>query len=613
MDIIKKKLGSIKKSAQELPKKKVPFSNSSLFSHLNKQNPAKRTPSKNRKPKNQYRDAFFQRFVSLLPSKKTFYILSIFIILILIIVGSLLWYFNNTTIVPATGGSLREGVVGQPQNINPLYTVTQDVTGIDRTLEHLIYPRLFSTDDQGELTADIIESFEKSEDNLTYTFVLRDNLYWDDGTPLTSEDIQFTIERIQDETYESPLITALRGVTIEQQDSRTFRLSLEEPYTPFQYNLTFGILPQHIWENYSPEDTRTAVENLKPVGAGMFQIGDIKQNEEGRITSLSLQRNPGYWGNQPHIDSVSFLFYPNEDALIKAFNRGEISAITSLKNLNPLFESQNEIQTHILNIPQYFSIFFNLQDDFIETYPEIRSALNQAISRDRLIEDALDGEATKVTGALTPFNTFYTESTDPFDIEQAQETMIEAGWIQNEEDSIFRRDDEKASITILATEGNTISSLTTMIQEMALEVGIEVIIELQSFSEISQNQVPNRDYQAIFIGVALNTYPDPYVYWHSSQSTTLGFNLSQYSNANADELLENARTSNDKDAIKENLEKFQEKIEEDVPAIFLYSPHIKFYTQSPLSNVSVTQGNTSADRYRSVEQWFANTRRDWKE
>ena len=617
MDIIKKKIGSLKKSADSLTKKPTPPSSPDA----NPQSAAPNKAASKKKPRTKsgswrtrikkFKPALPTIHISSFPKKYGLGLLAL-ALLIATGAGATFWYFEATEILPAEGGTLREGVVGQPQTINPLYTFTQDVTGIDRTLEHLVYPRLFSADETGALKAEILESFEESEDRTTYTFTLRDDLRWDDGAPLSTDDILFTINRIQDESFGSPLISALRGAEATAVDERTFTLTLEDVYRPFRYNLTFGILPQHVWESYSPEETRNAPENLQPVGAGMFRFQDVRQNSEGRVTSIALESNPNYWGEQPNIEGISFRFYLNEEALITAFNRGEVSAMTTLRFIEDSLDSDREFAAHTLQIPQYFSLFFNLQDTFIQDNPEIRTALHQAISRDTIIQEILQGQATQVTGPLTPFNQFYQESEDPFDPEQAQQTMIDADWTLGE-NGIFQKDDTEASITILATEGNKIPEVIGAVRDMAAEIGIQVETEFLPFTQVSQNQIPDRDYQVLFVGTSLNTYPDPYVYWHSSQSSAPGFNLSQYSNANTDGFLEVARTTTDDAAIADNLTRFQEKIREDVPAVFLYSPHIMYYTQDPLSNITITQGNTSADRYRTIGQWFARTERTWKD
>ena len=111
-------------------------------------------------------------------------------------------YFSITKEVPAYGGSYAEGVVGQPRFLNPIYGETNDV---DRTLIDLIYSGLMTYDKDGKLAGDLVESYTVSDDGETYTFHLKNNLYWQDGVPLTTDDIAYTISIIQNSDYKSPL------------------------------------------------------------------------------------------------------------------------------------------------------------------------------------------------------------------------------------------------------------------------------------------------------------------------------------------------------------------------------------------------------------------------
>ena len=141
----------------------------------------------------------------------------IFFLFVILFVGSgisLLYQVNKSFMVevPDYGGTLTEGVVGSPRFINPLLA-TSDT---DRDLSSLIYSGLLKIDSSGELTPDLAESYTISEDSLTYTFILKDKIYFHDGTKVTSDDIVFTIERAQDEVLKSPRKTNWDGVTISR-------------------------------------------------------------------------------------------------------------------------------------------------------------------------------------------------------------------------------------------------------------------------------------------------------------------------------------------------------------------------------------------------------------
>ena len=128
---------------------------------------------------------------------------------------------------PAFGGVYREGLVGQPRFINPIYLSTQDV---DRDLVEVLFSGLMKYNEKGELVEDLAASFEIKEDGKVFEVLLRDNIFWHDGEPLTSGDVIFTIDLIQDPQYQSPLRIKWFGVRTEKISEKGIRFRLPEKY-----------------------------------------------------------------------------------------------------------------------------------------------------------------------------------------------------------------------------------------------------------------------------------------------------------------------------------------------------------------------------------------------
>ena len=133
------------------------------------------------------------------------------------------FYINNTKVAPAYGGTYTEGVVGQPRFINPIYGETNDV---DRSLIDLVYSGLMTYDKDGKIVNDLVKSYQVSDDGKTYTFQLKDNLYWQDGVPLTADDVIYTIKTIQNSDYKSPLRANWLNVDAEKISDKSFTFSL---------------------------------------------------------------------------------------------------------------------------------------------------------------------------------------------------------------------------------------------------------------------------------------------------------------------------------------------------------------------------------------------------
>ncbi|NBP56016.1 hypothetical protein EBU71_05685 [bacterium] len=536
--------------------------------------------------------------------KNNIFVNFIIIFVVLIIISSVV-YRAITKEVLTIGGIIREGIIGQPQYINPILSFSNDVNKPDRVLEYLIYPTLFRLDTEGNLVNELVEEYTVGNNGKEYIFKIKPNITWDDNTPLTIDDIIFTIETIQNPGYNSPLNSALKGVIITKVDDSSLKLNLNASYSPFLSGLTFGILPKHIWQNLEPSAFLLAKANLEPVGAGKFKYKSIQKKKDGNIASITLERNTNYFGAKPNIETFILVFYAKEDEMTQDFKQNKLQAITQLKS--PLDES-DKFQTNILNIPQSFGIIFNVKDPLLAK-KEIRQAISHTIDRTQIINNILNGEATLINGPLNKFNKFYIDTPVELNLDKAKQILDEANWKDADGDGIREKDKQKAEFTLLVAGGNKVDEVTTMLKEQIKAVGIQMNTEIIPFNELSNNQIRNRSYQALFLGLGLNIYPDPYIYWHSSQINNPGLNLSQYTNINNDGYLETARTNTDNNVITSSLAQFQNQITSDIPAIFIYSPQYLYYTNPIISNIKVLTGNSSVDRYASISDWYVMTKR----
>ncbi|MDZ4226103.1 MAG: ABC transporter substrate-binding protein, partial [Patescibacteria group bacterium] len=164
----------------------------------------------------------------------------------LLVVSSagLLFILNGLLLVPtpAAGGTFTEGILGAPRFINPALAVS----AADHDLAALVYSGLLKTTPEGTYAPDLALSYELSGDGKIYIFVLRPDITFHDGKPVTAEDVVFTVTKIQDPLLKSTARANWEGVVAEAVDERTVRFTLSQPYAPFIKNATIGILPQHL-------------------------------------------------------------------------------------------------------------------------------------------------------------------------------------------------------------------------------------------------------------------------------------------------------------------------------------------------------------------------------
>ena len=357
-----------------------------------------------------------------------------FIVTILLLIAAasfVFWigtfYFNFTKAVPRAGGDYIEGIVGQPLYLNPLLSQTSEA---DSDLVQLIYSGLFKYDKDGKIVGDLAESYKISEDQKEYTITLRKGVTWQDGKELNANDAFFTYNILQDPSYKSPLRQGLQGVDIQLVDNYTLIFSLKNPYTGFLDNLTTGLLPKHIWENIAPEKFALAENNLHPIGSGPYMFSNFQKDTDGNILTLQLGAFKKYYDGTPYISKITFNFYPDDNALIAAYNKKEIMGMGSIppENIKDI-KNAKSTNIHELIIPRYFSVFFNQTKNVALANDEVRTALNMSVNRQQLIDSILYGKGIALTSPIFPqMKGYKDEGNSNFDLAAANK-ILGNGWL----------------------------------------------------------------------------------------------------------------------------------------------------------------------------------------
>ncbi len=229
---------------------------------------------------------------------------------------TLLITLNNRLLVtvPARGGNLSEGVIGAPHFINPLLATTDT----DNRLVALVY---------GNFQQDMA-NYTVSPDGNTYTITMLPNLRFSDGKLFTSDDVVFTVQKMQDNTI-SNVSTYWENISVENPDQQTVVFTLPAPDTTFLSHLNFAVLPKHVWENISDTNFESAKQNLDPIGSGPFKISDIDYSN-GIPNTVTLVRNGYAAGGTPLLRTLTLISYANQSDLFNALNDGDVDFSYSL-------------------------------------------------------------------------------------------------------------------------------------------------------------------------------------------------------------------------------------------------------------------------------------------
>ncbi len=522
-------------------------------------------------------------------------------------------HLSTTHLVPAHGGEYTEALVGHPQYINPILSQTNDV---DSDLSRLLFSGLFRRTKDQQLENDLVTDYNISEDQLTYTFYLRRDAKWHDGEALTAADVIFTIQAIQDPNYQSPLESSLRGVKAEQVDDYTIKLTLKDPFAPFLSNLTFGILPQHIWFDaykVSAQNITLSEYNVRPVGSGPFMFDSLVKGADGVMKSYTLVPFADYYGQHPYLDKVSFNFYTDLDTAKTALQQKKVNALAFItpEQKTALQEDTDNLNYNRLQLPQYTAIFFNQRHSDILANDTIRRALVFGVDRTTIINDALDGEGEPIYTPILPGYLGYNAEVEKyrFDLVEGNRLLEEAGWVIPEGEQYRKKGDQVLEFGIATVNQPEFLATLQVLQANWEAMGVKVNVNVYEASDIQTSIIKERDYEALLFGAIIGSDPDPYAFWHSTQMEHPGLALAVFYQKNIDDLLETARQTSDAEQRRLKYFNFQNILAEETPAIFLYNPYYTYAMNTDVKGVSSQYITLPSDRFADILNWHLKTDR----
>lgn len=522
-----------------------------------------------------------------------------------------MWYWIFVR-VPDTGGTYTEGLVGAPEYLNPLYAVSNDV---DRDLTRLLFAGLIRFNERGEMEPDLAESVTTSPDSASYTVTLRQGLTWSDGERVTSDDIRFTIEAIKNPAYRSPLKSNFNSVTVETVDERTVRLNLATTSAPFVENLTLGILPAHLWTVVDPKNALLTDLNRKPVSVGPYQFESLAKDPSGHIRSYTLVRRTQGMPRAPYIERLVFKFYSDFDEAATALTNRNVNglALLPVDTLEHALKVRKGLIHHRLRLPQYTAVFLNPRAQEALAMSGVRKALALSLDRAKIIDEVLRGEGAVIEGPILPGALGFdaSASTTPYDLDASRALLDKEGWTLPEGTSVrtHTKSMQPLAITLTTVSQPEQFAAAELIQKQWQALGVKVDLQVVDPLKIFELIRP-RAYQAFLLSEITGVDPDPYPFWHSSALGEQGLNLANFSDRDADILLEEARKTVDPAIREEKYRAFQRIIFRETPALFLYTPLLAYAIDQEIQGVTLVGMANPSDRFAHIEQWFLKT--NWR-
>jgi peptide/nickel transport system substrate-binding protein len=520
-------------------------------------------------------------------------------------------------LVPASGGTLVEGLVGQPQYLNPLLNFYNPV---DQDISALVFEGLARYDEQGQLVPSLTSGWNISGDGLVYTFWLRQDVRWQDGITFSADDVLYTIHLLQDPGYTGPadLGALWRAVEVEKLNRWTVTFTLTEPFAPFLDFTTIGILPVHLLDGVTAAELVDHPFNRHPVGTGPFRVDDGNW-ESGRLT---LNANGLYREQKiPKMSGVEFRFFSDHASLVAAYEQGQINSIGQVMVSDmPHVQVMENTNFFTSSLPRNTMVLLNLQDETLPFFQdkEIRRALLYGLDRPTLIANVLNGQGIVAHSPLYPGSWAYfgeVEQVD-HDLGRAAEMLDAAGWVLPEQDEsraslveseelqsgVRFQGEQELSFTLTAAKGTTHHLLANEIARQWAKLGVRATVLPVEPGQISQ-LLENGEFAAILMDVNMRGDPDLYPLW-SESAVMEGQNYGGWRNRQASELLEQARQLTSVGLRTTRYYHFQQIFADQVPALLLYYHTYTYGIADQVQQVTIGPLTTPSDRFATISDWF---------
>jgi len=572
---------------------------------------------------------------SLTKKQFVFFVFTSFLSLVLAII--MLAKINSMFMVnvPVSGGTLTEGIVGIPTLVNPVIAISD----ADKDLTSLIYSGLTRKDADGNFIPDLAESFTISPDGINYTFIIKKDAKFHNGTKVTADDVIFTIEKIKDPLIKSPRKMGWDGVNISKKDDYTVVFTLAQPYISFIDNTNIGILPSSLWKNTNANEFNLSPLNIKAVGSGPYKISSIIKNSDGIPEQYKLERFNNFALGKPLIKNINIISYSNEKDLIKALLNNNIDQAGGISPENIKNIEKKNYTIHTNTLPRFFGIFFNNNKNKIFADINVIKAFNIALNRQEIVDNILSGYGTIVHNPIP--EKILNDPNSDFNNAKIEEAIIileKAGWIKGEDGirtkggtvskTITKKVGGKNVTQTIQVKSNTppirlsfslitgdtpelkesVLLIKNQLEKIGAEVDIKKVYETGQLNQL----IRAREYEALFFGQVINHESDLYSFWHSTQRTDPGLNIAMYNNKKVDNMLESIQKTLNIENRMDKYEDLKEEFNINIPAILIYSPKYLYATSERLNNTNFKNISTPTDRFSLVYKWSADTDKVWK-
>ena len=339
----------------------------------------------------------------------------------------------------------------------------------------------------------------------------------------------------------------------------------------------------------------------------------------GQITGVVLLANENYYTTPPFVEQVVFRFYPDGATAFDAYQQGEVLGVSQLTN--DVLETALQdpaLSVYTSRLPQMGMVFLNLNNpnvSFLQS-ENVRRALLLGINRNVIVSHILKGQAVIADGPILPGSWAYYDEIEkfPFDPEAATQILKDEGYVFTAGNDVRSKEGQALTFTLVHPDDEIHTRIAESIKADWVLIGVHINLQAVPYDSLVNDFLTPRSYDAALVD--LNTSrtpdPDPYLFWHQSESTG-GQNYSQWDNRTASEFLETARTSTNFDDRARLYRNFQVVFAQEMPSLPLYYPVYSYGVDIQVQGVQVAPLYDVSDRLALINEWYLVTRRALEE
>lgn len=520
--------------------------------------------------------------------------------------GAIVAEQGRPSLVAATGGSYVEGVIGDHRHFIPYLPGTP----VDDDVARLVFTGLMRTDRSGEIVPDLAATFRVEQDGKVWTFEIRDDAKWHDDRPVVADDVVYTASLFQDRAYSGPLAEAFRGVAVDRVGTKVVRFTLPGAYGPFAANTTFPILPAHRLAGVPLLHLPADPFDQRPIGTGPFKVLEANTREVTLVANQDFYRTKPD-RTRPYFDRVVLRSYPDTTEALLALARGDLDGVSGISSEDAeRARALRAVSVYSYPTNDFTALFLNVRPERPALRERaVRQAIATVIDRGRVLTVAIDGRG-RVADTFVPRTSWaYPTELHRYErsVTEAQALLEGAGWKDTDGDGV--RDKGGIALRIsLATsdEPARVNAAEQIAHDLRL-VGIEAPLATKPFDQLVDTVARPRAFDALLVGITSASDPDPYPFFHSSQSRDPGFNFSGFSTLPLDRNLESARKAPDRDQRRALYEPVFQAIATEVPVVFLYFSDHLYAQHVTIKGLKIAQIVEPSQRFWDIEDWYVKT------